>query len=518
MAQSCALYFIRLSLYFMDINCSKEELFLFKKVAKAAEALEVKTYLVGGFVRDKILGRETKDADFVCVGDGIELAKETAKQFSPVPHIDIFKNFGTAHFKISLSSVNDSLQVSPLRRDLEGAGGAFDLEFVGARKESYRSDSRKPEVEAGSIEDDQNRRDFTINALAISLNKKDLPAGQAGYCKLIDPFNGVKDLEDKIIRTPLEPLQTFSDDPLRMMRAIRFATQLGFTIEEKTWQGIKDDRERIRIVSQERITDELNKIILSPKPSVGFDLLYRSGLLQIIFPQMVDLAGAEYKDGHGHKDNFYHTLQVLDNLSANTGDLWLRWAAVLHDIAKPVTKRFEEGHGWTFHGHEVVGGRMVPKIFSKLKLPQHEAMRFVKKMVELHLRPISLTKENITDSAIRRLLFDAGEDFDSLMMLCEADITSKNKQKVKRFLENFQMVRQRCCEVEEKDHIRSWQPPVDGITIMEMFDLKPSKPVGVLKDALKNAMLDGIIPNTRDAALQFVIDKAGEMGLKVKKP
>ena len=305
----------------MDINCSKEELFLFKKVAKAAEALGVKTYLVGGFVRDKILGRETKDADFVCVGDGIELAKETAKQFSPVPHIDIFKNFGTAHFKISLSSVNDSLQVSPLRRDLEGAGGAFDLEFVGARKESYRSDSRKPEVEAGSIEDDQNRRDFTINALAISLNKKDLPAGQAGYCKLIDPFNGVKDLEDKIIRTPLEPLQTFSDDPLRMLRAIRFATQLGFAIEGKTWQGIKDDRERIRIVSQERITDELNKIILSPKPSVGFDLLYRSGLLQIIFPQMVDLAGAEYKDGHGHKDNFYHTLQVLDNLSANTGDL-----------------------------------------------------------------------------------------------------------------------------------------------------------------------------------------------------
>jgi len=473
----------------MDINCTKEELSLLKKVAKAAEALGVETYLVGGFVRDKILGRETKDADFVCVGDGISLAKETAKQFSPVPHIDIFKNFGTAHFKTS---------------------GDFDLEFVGARKESYRSDSRKPDVEAGTIEDDQNRRDFTINALAISLNKKK-------YGQLIDPFNGVKDLEDKIIRTPLEALQTFSDDPLRMMRAIRFATQLGFTIENKTWQGIKDERERIKIVSQERLTDELNKIILSPRPSIGFDLLYKSGLLQVIFPQMVELAGAEYKDGLGHKDNFYHTLQVLDNLSEKTDDLWLRWAAVMHDIAKPITKKFEDGHGWTFHGHEVVGGRMVPKIFSRLKLPQHEAMRFVKKMVELHLRPISLTKESITDSAIRRLLFDAGEDFDALMLLCEADITSKNKQKVKRYIDNFQLVRQRCKEVEDKDHIRTWQPPVDGNMIMEMFNLMPSKPVGILKDALKDAMLDGLIPNTKEAALQFVIGKADEMGLKVKK-
>lgn len=471
----------------MQIKCTRQELSLLKKVAKAAEALGVETYLVGGFVRDKLLGRQTKDADFVCVGDGIVLAKETAKQFSPVPHIDVFKNFGTAHFK-----------------SVEG----FDMEFVGARKESYHSDSRKPDVEAGTIEDDQNRRDFTINALAVSLNKKD-------YGKLIDPFGGVKDLEDKIIRTPLEPLQTFSDDPLRMMRAIRFASQLGFTIENKTWLGVKNERERIKIVSQERITDELNKIILSPKPSVGFDLLYRSGLLQIIFPQMVELAGAEYKDGLGHKDNFYHTLQVLDNLSEKTDDLWLRWSAVLHDIAKPATKKFEDGHGWTFHGHEVVGGRMVPKIFSRLKLPQHDKMRFVKKMVELHLRPISLTKENITDSAIRRLLFDAGEDFDALMMLCEADITSKNKQKVKRYQENFQLVRQRCKEVEEKDHIRTWQPPVDGNMIMEMFELGPSKRVGVLKDALKDAMLDGIIPNTKEAALQFVIDKAKEMGLQI---
>ncbi|HEY6062096.1 MAG TPA: HD domain-containing protein [Chitinophagaceae bacterium] len=481
----------------MKINCTKRELHILKKIAQAAEASGMETYLIGGFVRDKILARPTKDIDIVCIGDGIELAKTVAKHFDPVPPVNFFKNFGTAHFITS---------------------DGFDLEFVGARKESYRSDSRKPEVTPGTVEDDQNRRDFTINALAISLNKEDLSAGQAGFGHLIDPFNGVNDLHDKIIRTPMDPVLTFSDDPLRMMRGIRFATELDFGIEKKTWQGIIDSAERIKIISQERITDELNKIIASPKPSVGFDMLYKSGLLQIIFPQMVELAGAEYKDGHGHKDNFYHTLQVLDNLSARTEDLWLRWAAVLHDIAKPATKKFEEGHGWTFHGHEAVGGRMVPKIFGKLKLPQNEKMRFVRKMVELHLRPISLTKENITDSAIRRLLFDAGEDIDSLMMLCEADITSKNKTKVKRYLENFQLVRERCKIVEEKDHIRNWQPPVDGIMIMELFDLSPSKPVGILKDALKDAMLDGIIPNTKEAALAFVIEKAGEMGLKVKKP
>jgi putative nucleotidyltransferase with HDIG domain len=473
----------------MDINCTERELFILKKVAKAAEALGVETYLIGGFVRDKILGRATKDADIVCVGDGIELAKEVAKLFNPIPQVDYFKNFGTAHIRTS---------------------DDFDIEFVGARKESYSFDSRKPEVEPGNIVDDQNRRDFTINALAISLNKDN-------YGKLIDPFNGIKDIEDKIIRTPSEPSKTFSDDPLRMMRGIRFATQLGFVIEEKTWQGIKDCAGRIKIISQERITDELNKIVAAPKPFVGFDLLYKSGLLQIIFPPMVELAGAEYKDGHGHKDNFYHTLQVLDNLSANTDDLWLRWAAILHDIAKPVTKKFEEGHGWTFHGHEVVGGRMVPKIFGKLKLPQNEKMRFVRKMVELHLRPISLTKENITDSAIRRLLFDAGEDFDSLMMLCNADITSKNKQKVKRYLENFQLVRQRCKEVEEKDHLRNWQPPITGEMIMETFGLAPSKPVGIIKDALKDAMLDGIIPNTYEAAHEFMLEKGKELGLKVVK-
>lgn len=473
----------------MDIRCTDKEMILLNKVANAAERLGMETYLIGGFVRDKLLGRATKDADIVCIGDGIELAKETAKQFTPVPQVDYFKTYGTAHIAISPD---------------------FDIEFVGARKESYRSDSRNPEVLPGTMKDDQDRRDFTINALAISLNIAD-------FGKLIDPFDGIKDLQDKIIRTPLEPAKTFSDDPLRMMRAIRFATQLNFVIEETTWQGIIDNAHRIKIITQERITDELNKIVAAETPSRGFDLLYKSGLLQLIFPAMVELAGAEYKDGHGHKDNFYHTLQVLDNLSANTNDLWLRWAAILHDIAKPATKRFEEGHGWTFHGHEAVGGRMVPKIFTKLKLPQNEKMRLVKKLVELHLRPISLTKENITDSAIRRLLFDAGEDFDALMMLCEADITSKNKQKVKRFLENFQLVRQRCKEVEEKDHVRNWQPPVTGEIIMETFGIPPSKQVGIIKDALKEAMLDGQIPNEYAAAFELMLEKGKELGLKVVK-
>ena len=469
----------------MDIKCTEKELFILKKIAHAADELGVETYLIGGFVRDKIIGRKTKDADIVCVGDGIALAKAVAKRFKPEPKFSYFKNFGTAHIKVE----------------------DFDLEFVGARKESYRYHSRKPEISSGTLKDDQDRRDFTINALAISLNEKD-------YGKLIDPFDGINDIKNGIIRTPLDPLQTFSDDPLRMMRAIRFASQLGFIIEEKTFQAIKDGADRISIVSQERITDELVKIIDSPTPSIGFDLLYQSGLLHIIFPQMVDLAGAEYKDGIGHKDNFYHTLKVLDNISEKTDDTWLRWAAVLHDIAKPVTKKFEEGHGWTFHGHEVVGGRMVPKIFTKLKLPLNEKMKFVRKMVELHLRPISLTKENITDSAIRRLLFDAGEDFDALMMLCEADITSKNKWKVKKFMENFQLVRRRCEEVEEKDRIRSWQPPINGEMIMEIFGLKPSKPVGIIKDAIKDAILDGVIPNNYDDAYEFMLAKANELNIK----
>jgi len=484
----------------MDIKCTEKELFILNKISHTAQELGMESYLIGGFVRDKIIERKTKDADIVCVGDGIELAKAVAKRFKPEPKFSYFKNFGTAHLRLDFSKHNDFSQVS------SGEEG-FDIEFVGARKESYRYHSRKPDVKPGTLKDDQDRRDFTINALAISLNKDD-------HGKLIDPFGGVNDIKKRIIRTPLDPSETFSDDPLRMMRAIRFASQLGFSIEEKTFQAIKDGADRINIVSQERITDELMKIVDSSKPSVGFDLLYQSGLLHIIFPQMVDLAGAEYKDGIGHKDNFYHTLKVLDNVAEKSDDTWLRWAAILHDIAKPVTKKWEEGHGWTFHGHEVVGGRMTPKIFGKLKLPMNEKMKFVRKLVELHLRPISLTKENITDSAIRRLLFDAGGDFDALMILCEADITSKNKTKVKKYMENFQLVRKRCQEVEEKDRIRNWQPPIDGEMIMEIFGLKPSKPVGIIKDAIKDAILDGIIPNNYDDAYEFMLTKAAELKIK----
>lgn len=487
----------------MYISCSKKELFILKKIAHAASGLGMPVYVVGGFVRDKILGRPTKDMDVVCVGDGILLANSVATQFNPLPSVSVFKNFGTAQLKFhNETAFNEDLSIVANEADVT------EIEFVGARKESYRSHSRNPEVEAGTLEDDQNRRDFTINAMAVSLNPEN-------YGELIDPFGGLRHLGEKLIKTPLEPEKTFSDDPLRMMRAIRFASQLQFSIEAETLEAIKDNKHRIKIISGERIADELNKILLSPKPSVGFDLLYKTGLLQLIFPQMTALAGAEYIDGHGHKDNFYHTLQVVDNIAKTTNDLWLRWAAVLHDIAKPPTKKFEEGHGWTFHGHEVVGGRMVPKIFAQLKLPQNEKMRFVKRLVELHLRPISLSKEEITDSAIRRLLFDAGEDFDSLMLLCEADITSKNKLKVKRYLENFELVRKRCAEVEEKDSIRNWQPPISGELIMQTFGLAPSKPVGIIKDAIRNAILDGDISNNYEAAYQFMILKASEIGLKV---
>jgi poly(A) polymerase len=470
----------------MQINLSDKEIEILKKVATAAKNISAECYAIGGFVRDKILGRDTKDIDVVCIGDGILLAEETAKLFSPKPTVNIFKTYGTAQIKFETD----------------------EIEFVGARKESYTSDSRNPTVEKGTLEEDQLRRDFTINAMGISLNEE-------SFGTLLDPFDGLGDIEKKILRTPLEPTQTFIDDPLRMMRAIRFATQLQFTIEENTLQAIAKNANRIKIITTERISDELNKILLSKKPSIGFDLLYKTGLLQIIFPQFVALAGAEFVDGYGHKDNFYHTLQVVDNICETTDDLWLRWAAVLHDIAKPNTKKFEEGHGWTFHGHEVVGGRMVPKIFAQLKLPQNEKMRFVRKMVELHLRPISLTKENITDSAIRRLLFDAGEDIDSLMKLCNADITSKNKQKVKRFLENFEMVKRRCIEVEESDSLRNWQPPITGEIIMETFKLPPSKPVGLLKDAIRNAILDGEIPNNYEAAYTYMLAKAEEIGVKV---
>ena len=469
----------------MDIKCSEKEMFVFKKIAHAAAELKVPCYIIGGFVRDKIIGRDTKDADIVCVGNGIDLAHAVASRFSPKVGVSYFKNFGTAQIRID----------------------GWEIEFVGARKESYLYHSRNPDVTPGTLQDDQLRRDFTINAMAVSLNED-------GFGKLIDPFNGVRDLEARIIQTPLDPVQTFSDDPLRMLRAIRFAAQLEFDIAPATFQAIKDNVERIRIISQERITEELNRILLSRKPSIGFDLLFKSGLLHIIFPQMIDLAGAEYIDGIGHKDNFYHTLQVVDNISLHTDDLWLRWAALLHDIGKPATKKFEDGHGWTFHGHEVVGGRMVPKIFTKFKLPLTERMRFVKKLVEMHLRPIGLTKENITDSAIRRLLFDAGDDIEALMMLCEADITSKNKIKVRRYLDNFEYVRRRLKEVEEKDRIRNWQPPITGEMIMEIFNLKPGKMVGELKNSIREAILDGEIENNYDAAYDLMIRKAAVLQLK----
>ena len=468
----------------MYINCTEEELHVLRQIGQAAEAEGVAAFLIGGFVRDKLLQRPTKDMDVVCIGDGIQLAHRVADLLQPRPEVLFFKNFGTAQINWN----------------------GYQIEMVGARKESYRSDSRKPQVQPGSMQDDQNRRDFTINALAISLNKAD-------FGQLIDPFNGLDDLDAKIIRTPLEPARTFSDDPLRMLRAIRFACQLQFYIEDETYAGIKDHAERIRIVSQERITDELNKIILSEQPSIGFKLLFHTGLLALIFPQMAGLAGVEVRDGKGHKDNFYHTIQVLDNLCPYSNDLWLRWAAILHDIAKPATKRFDSQQGWTFHGHEVVGSRMVPKIFKQLKLPLNEKMRFVRKMVALHLRPISLTKENITDSALRRLLFDAGEDLEALMKLCNADITSKNKQKVRRYKENFELVREKLKEVEEKDRIRNWQPPISGEEIMATFGLAPSRPVGDLKNAIREAILDGEIENNKAAAWAFMLRKAGEMGL-----
>jgi poly(A) polymerase len=459
---------------------------VFNYVAKAAEALGFETYVVGGYVRDQLLERNCKDIDFVCVGSGIELAEKSVENINRNLQVSVFKNFGTAHFRWD---------------DL-------DLEFVGARKESYQHHSRKPTVEEGTLQDDQNRRDFTINALAVSLNK-------ANYGQLIDPFNGLEDLENKIIRTPLNPDVTFSDDPLRMMRAIRFATQLNFTIEPATLESIGRNHERIKIISQERITDELNKIILSNKPSIGFRLLEETGLLKLIFPEMQRVKGVQEIEGKGHKDNFYHTLQVLDNIARTTKDLWLRWAAILHDIAKPPTKKFIPGEGWTFHGHEVLGSKWVPGIFKKLKLPLGNEMKFVQKMVFLHLRPIALTKEEITDSALRRLLFEAGDDIESLLMLCEADITSKNREKVKRYLSKFEEVREKLKEVEEKDHIRNFQPPVTGELIMQTFGIKPSREVGIIKEEIKEAILEGKIKNDYQQAYNMMLELGAKLGLKV---
>lgn len=456
---------------------------IFTIIGAAGDRLGVDTYVVGGYVRDLILHRPSKDIDFVCVGSGIQLAQTVAEMLGPSVHVNVFKSFGTAQIRYE---------------DL-------DLEFVGARKESYRSDSRKPIVEDGTLDDDQKRRDFTMNALAISLNKNT-------FGELIDPFNGIEDMKRKMIRTPLDPDITFSDDPLRMMRAVRFASQLSFDIEPDTFEAIMNQAERLKIVSQERITDELNKIILSPVPSYGFKLLFHSGMLKHFFPEMIALHGVEYVGSKTHKDNFFHTLQVLDNVSTMSYDLWLRWAAILHDIAKPATKRFDKVHGWTFHGHEDKGARMVPGIFRRMKLPMNEKMLFVQKLVKLHLRPISLVKE-VTDSAIRRLLFEAGEDTDALMKLCRADITSKNNDKVTRFLKNFDLVELKMREVEEKDNIRNFQPPVTGDEIMQMFNVPPGRIIGEIKEQIKEAILEGHIKNDRAEALELVMKIAREKGL-----
>lgn len=457
---------------------------VFTVLSQLADQQQLPCYVVGGYVRDRIMGRPFKnDIDIVVVGSGIDFANRVGEYLGV--NVVVYKNFGTAML------VHEGIH----------------LEFVGARKESYRSSSRKPIVENGTLADDQNRRDFTINALAYSLNA-------ATFGQLVDPFNGLKDIRDRIIRTPLQPDETFSDDPLRMMRAIRFATQLNFRIDPLALEAIANQKERIQIISKERISDELNKIILSNKPSKGFTYLFDTGLLHLIFPEMAQLQGIKICQGKGHKDNFYHTLEVLDNVAEQSDDLWLRWAAILHDIAKPATQRFDPKHGWTFHGHEDKGARMVPRIFNALKLPMNDRMKFVQKLVQLHLRPIALVNDIVTDSAVRRLLFDAGEDIDHLMTLCHADVTTKNEYKKKKYRENFALVKQKLHDVEQRDQLRNWQPPISGEDIMKTFQLGPGREIGIIKNAIREAILEGEIPNNRDEAFTFMLKKAEEMGIK----
>ncbi len=459
---------------------------IFSIIKNLAINTKTECYVIGGYVRDRIMNRPFKnDVDILVIGSGIEFATQLGEQLNT--KVAVYKSFGTAMLVYN----------------------GLDIEFVGARKESYRRDSRKPIVEDGTLQDDQNRRDFTINAMAYSLN-------EANYGELLDPFDGLADIENRIIRTPLEPNETFSDDPLRMMRAIRFATQLNFKIDINAIQAISDNKERIKIISQERITDEMNKIILSTKPSIGFKYLFDTGLLELIFPAMYNLHGVDIVEGRGHKDNFYHTLEVLDNVCELSDDLWLRWAAIMHDIAKPATKRFDKRAGWTFHGHEDKGARMVPKLFAEMKLPLNEKMKFVQKLVQLHLRPIVLAQDIVTDSAVRRLLFEASDDIDALMMLCHADVTTKNEYKKAKYRQNFELVKQKLKDVEERDQLRNWQPPVTGADIMEVFGLGPGRQVGMIKNAIREAILEGDIPNEKQAAIRFMLEEGKKMNLSPK--